>query len=146
MPVDLFNTIFSGMLGAIQGVTTTLAQFGLPILAIVALIHWHWSGGMELLTGQTGLLGDALGGMLARVLFLGVYYWVVVNWVALPHPARRGVGVGPESDRRPWPLQRLLARPGLDLEFRGESMGRPVVSDCDGLLSPHDTPYGHAAH
>jgi len=81
--VDLINQIFGTILSAIQGTVTSLATFSLPILAFAALIMFYWQGGLELAMSQGGSLADALGGLLAKVLVIGIFYFVVVFWQPL---------------------------------------------------------------
>src|SRR5262245_18546457 len=58
-----------------------MAAYGLPALTIAGLLYWYWNGGMALVQGQ-GSMSDALGGVLLRVLCIGIYAWFVVNWQA----------------------------------------------------------------
>jgi type IV secretory pathway TrbL component len=81
--MDMLNGIFAAMLAAIQSGVTTLATFGLPVLSAAALISFYYQGGLELAYSSGGSIADALGGLVYKLLVIGLFDFVVVFWQPL---------------------------------------------------------------
>lgn len=78
--MDILNQIFSTLVAAIQGSTAALVTYGLPILGFAALVMWFYLGGLELAMSEGGSLGHTLGGLIQKVVWIGIFYWIFVHW------------------------------------------------------------------
>lgn len=81
--MEILNQVFGSILTAIQATVVTLVAYGIPILSVAALIKFYYEGGLELALSSGGSIADALGGLVYKVLIIGIYYFVVVFWEPL---------------------------------------------------------------
>jgi type IV secretion system protein TrbL len=86
MDATALDTITAAFVGALQTGTGALAQYSLPLLAVLAVIAFYVQLGPLVASGGAGM-GDALGGTLLSVLKVGVFYWLLVNFAPLASAA-----------------------------------------------------------
>lgn len=80
--MEVLNTIFGSFVTALEGGTTALAVYAIPILGACACIWFYWQTGLDFALGH-GDLSTPLGGLLIRVLVIGIYMWVLIYWVPM---------------------------------------------------------------
>jgi len=78
MDAQLLNDITSVFVTAIEAGTATLLAFSLPLLAIFATIAFYMQLGPQLASGGGGV-GEALASVLALVLKIGIFEWLLLH-------------------------------------------------------------------
>ena len=82
MNTGILDTITGVFVNAIQAGAGTLATFSLPLLGVFAIIAFYLHVGPALAGGGAGM-GDTLAGVLLMLLKIGVFYWLLQNFVAI---------------------------------------------------------------
>jgi type IV secretory pathway TrbL component len=82
MEAGILDTITNAFVGAIQGGMSALSAFSLPLLGVFAIIAFYLNAGPALAMGNAGM-GDALAGTLLAAVKAGIFYWILVNLVAI---------------------------------------------------------------
>jgi type IV secretory pathway TrbL component len=78
----IIDVITAAFVGAIQAGMSALSSYSLPLLGAFALIAFYVQLGPVLASGA-GSAGDAVAGVLLVTIKIGIFYWLMVNLVAL---------------------------------------------------------------
>ncbi len=82
MNAGILDTITNAFVGAIQAGMGALSASSLPLLGVFALIAFYVTLGPVLASGGA-MAGDALAALLLSAVKIGIFYWLLVNLVAL---------------------------------------------------------------
>lgn len=143
MDSGILNTITNAFVSTLLTGQTALRGFGLPLLAVFAVIALYLELGPLLASGSIGS-GDALGAMLLFFLKIGIFYWLVVNTEALADALFRtflqwgvaagGVGMTVEMFFHPGDIVDaglVAARPLIDFKvpwYKAYTISLPMLS------------------
>src|SRR2546430_16140578 len=82
MNETILDQITAAFVGALQTGIGALTQYSLPLLAVLGTIALYLSLSHATLSSGVGA-GDALAAAILSILKVGVFYWLLVNWVSL---------------------------------------------------------------
>jgi P-type conjugative transfer protein TrbL len=132
MDTTILDTIATTFVSALQAGQSTLTTFSLPLLGVLAIITFYVQVGPLVASGGV-LTGDVLAGTLLTVLKVGVFYWLMQNFVPLANAAfdtflqwgvaPGGMGVSAETFRAPSAI--------IDVGFR---IATPIRDFTDNLV------------
>jgi TrbL/VirB6 plasmid conjugal transfer protein len=121
--MEMINNTFGAFLAALQGLSSTLATYALPVLAFTAVIYWYWEGGWELAHGGGGL-GDTLASGLRRIITIGILMFLVTHWAELCQAILDALLFWSTGDAAA--AAELLRSPGLIWEA-GQKSAKPIL-------------------
>jgi len=86
MNATAIDTITNAFVDAMKTGAGALAQYSIPLLAIFALVSFYMQIGTLVAYGG-GQVGDTLAATLLHCLKIGIFYWLLVNFIALAEAA-----------------------------------------------------------
>src|SRR5437870_1064574 len=131
MDTTILNTITGAFVDALQTGQNTLATYSIPLLGVLAIIHFYAVVGPALASGGAHA-GDALAGAVLVLIKAGVFFWLLVELSSITNAALEtflqwGAAAGGNASGA------TFLSPGnvLTIGFR---IARPIRDFTDNLL------------
>lgn len=131
MDTSILNDITNAFVDALQSGQDALATYSIPLLAILAIIHFYTQIGPALASGGAHV-GDAVAHALLIFLKAGIFYWLLVNLSSITNNAlatffQWGAASGGDASRA------TFLSPGAVLTT-GFRIAKPIRDFTDNLL------------